>query len=501
MICPKCSQVVPDESRFCTACGTSLEDVAETVVNEAEEAVDEVATEEDSAEESKNMATEEAAAEQVLGAASMASQEAPVQMGGAVGASAGVAGAAVKTAAGISKPVLFGLIGGGVFLVAAAVTLIVVGIISANRKTQINLADYTVVSYEGYDGYGTASIDVDESKLSKDVAKAMGIDVEDLQDMNFSDFVVSMEASGISPEKLQKLYQALITINVTLDKDSELSNGDKITVTYSFDEEAAADAKVEFIGDTEKRTVEGLDPIKEVDPFAELSVEFGGTAPQAYVNLTNNATEEPLNFTYFNYEPATGLSNGDTVTVKVTGYDENDYIQYYGVKFTQLEKTYTVEGVDEYITSADQLDETALETMKKSTQDYITEYFADSTRKSAIKASDVKYFGYYFLTNKEVKNAWSGYNKVYMILSAKVSSKEKPKQFKEKTVYFPIEFEDVKKLSDGTWDISSLYRYLLGSTELQYGFWSTVSGYTSIDDMKNDLVDANAANYTAIGYD
>ena len=488
MICPKCSQVIPDGSRFCTACGVELLENS-------------VAKESYSDEENRDMSTEAQAAQQALGAAGMQSGEvetAGIAYEASATGAAGATGAAVKTGAGMSKPLLFGLIAGGAFLVVAAAVLIIVGVVIANKKTTINLADYTKVTFEGVDGYGTADLSVDEYKLATDALDALGIDVEDMENMEIDDLV---NASGKSVKDLQRLYLAITSVDAYLDKSEGLSNGDTVTITYSFDEEKASDARIEFVGDIETRTVEGLEAVKEVDPFEKLSVEFGGTAPQAYVTINFNETEEPLNYIYFDYEPNSGLSNGDKVRVTAKGYDEESFIRDYGTKFTQTEKEYTVEGVDEYITSADDLDDDAIESMTNVTKDYITEYFADSSRKSAIKASDVEYYGYYFLANKNPSDAWYGYNKIYMVLSAKVSSKEKPKQFKTKTVYFPIEFTDIKKLADGTWDIESSYHYLLGSTSLKYGYWSTVSGYTDKDDMRSDFVDANAAGYDATGYD
>ena len=248
------------------------------------------------------------------------------------------------------------------------------------------------------------------------------------------------------------------------------------------------------------KTVSGLEEIREIDPFEGVELTFDGTSPNAFASAQNNSSEPALEYVYFEVSPNDGLKEGDTVTVRIPNYDEEDIIKNYGVRFSQTEKTYTVEGVDAYLMTNDNLDPAALETMKQATEEYVEEYFNDDYRAKEIKASDVQYVGYYLLTNKST-NVWTGYNKVYVVYSATVSSKAKKKTFKPKTVYFPVEYDDIKKLADGTYEINTSYRRILGSTDLQFGYWQTVDGYTSLETMADELIHDDEENYDGIAYD
>lgn len=471
---------MPEGSKYCQNCGAEM-------MQPIPEPAPRPETGEDENEET--MTAEAQAAEQVMGAAQTVQE--PIPQPGMQATADGPQPAPVMTK-GISKPVLFGIIGGGVFLVAAAITLLIV-FIFMKKTTDINLQDYTKVTFEGVDGFGTATCEIDSEKLGDDVAAEMGIDIEELKGKDYSELI------GRGDDVLRLVY-AIGSVSADLDKTQNLSNGDTVTVTYRFDEEKASEAGIVFKGDPLTKGVEGLEDVTEINPFDSLTVSFEGTSPNAYVSLQAVSQEEAMAAVYFEADKSDGLKLGDTITVSVKNYDEARFIEIYGTRFKTTEKTYTVENVDSYWITTDELPEDALNIMKESTEGYISEFFDDESRSDVVKASEPKYYGYYVLANRET-GVWSGYNKVYMVFSATVSSKEKKKQFKPKTVYFPIEFSDIKQKADGSFEISTDYKYLLGATNLRYGYYSTVPGYTSKSEMREELVGANENNYDAKGYD
>ena len=538
MICPKCGSREPDGSKFCSKCGAKLfteevtaevKEADEAVAEEAEEAgaaevaeadgtVEAVAAEEMSAgdmadeavaaEEDDEIKVEETlGAEQAIAGAQAVTESAPTMTAGTASAGANAAaGAAGATAAkaGLSLPVVFGLIGGGIFLVAAVITLVIVFAFNGNDSEAIQLSDYTKVDFDGTDGEGKARAYLDMKELSIRFAKDMGIDTSLIRDVEKNpedaDYGAIFKEGIENFGQLMDIYSAISGIKLELDKDSGLKNGDTIHVSYKINEKRIEKVKTKVLGDTKTVTVSGLNEVKAVDPFEHVNVEVDGVSPKAYVFCDCDSTEDYMLYVNFTAEPTDNLKLGDTVKIKVGGYDEKEFLDRFGLKFSRTEMDYKLEKVDAYLTENTALEQGAIDKMKTATEEYVNQYFEDSNRKKEISGSDIKYVGYYFLTNKNT-DQWSGYNKVYMVYSASVSSKEKPKGFKTSTVYFPVEYDDIKKLADGSYDIETSYRRILGSTDLKYGFWQMVDGYSSIDTMYDELVTADEADYQGAGYD
>ncbi|MEE3467624.1 MAG: zinc ribbon domain-containing protein [Eubacterium sp.] len=533
MFCPKCGQRVPDASKFCQSCGAKLLEasideaagVDQSVLNivdppeekpepepeveapvtasTAEPEVEAQVAEQSEEKVEPDVEQAEAAAEMAMGGAATQTAQAP-QAESFVGAESMGAGQQVAAVGGtvmkkgLSKPVLFGVIGGGVFLVAAAVTLVIVFLIIGNSKTY-NLKDYTEVTFEGVDGSGKATAKLKED-LSLQIAEGLGLDVEKMKQNDGRGLDEILDFAGSNFSDIMNIYYAISSIKLTLDKEDNLKNGDTVTVTYTFDQEKAKEVKAEFVADPLVVTVSGLEEVKEVDPFEGLEVSFEGTAPNAYVSYNYKSTEEWGYMVYFAVDKSDGLKEGDTVTFRVEGYNEDKFAKDFGVRFTQTEKAYTVDKVEGYLTANQDIDSAALDIMKSATEGYIKEYFEEGSRKDAIKASDISYEGYYFLTNKK-SDVWYGINKVYMVYSATVSSKEKDKKFKPKKVFFPVEYDDVKHLADGSYEINTSYKRILGSTDMQFGYWEVVSGYTDKATMYDELITADSAEYDGAAYD
>ena len=513
MICPKCGQVMPDESRFCQSCGAKLTEdaveAAENVTDEVTENNKEEENEDEQGEEIDRRVVEETAgAEQAIAGARTRTESAPAMTQTAtsgVRTAAGVAGGSVAAKAGAPLPLIFGLVGGGIFLVAAAITLVIVFVVNGKSGEAIQLSDYTKVDFDGTDGDGKARAYLDVKELSIRFAKDMGIDTSLIRDVENNpedaDYGAIFKEGIENFGELMDIYSAINGIKLELDKDSGLKNGDTIHVSYKINEKKIDKVKTKVLGDTKTVTVSGLTEVKAVDPFEHLDVHVDGVSPKAYIYCDSDSKEKWMEYLSFTAEPAEGLKLGDTVKIKVNGYDDEDkFEEDYGVKLSRTEMDYKLDNVDAYVVENAALEQGAVDKMKSATEEYVEQYFEDSNRKKQIKAADIKYVGYYLLTSKNT-DTWDSYNKVYLVYSASVSSLEKPKGFKTKTVYFPVEYDDVKRLSDGSYEIDTAYRRILGSTDLQFGFWQMVDGYSSIDTMYDELVTADEADYQGAGYD
>lgn len=381
------------------------------------------------------------------------------------------------------------LIGAAALLVVLAVVIVCV----VTHKHKIDLNDYITVEFEGYNTMGTANVTFDYEAFEEEVEEYADIDLddEDIPD-SLSDVLDSLEDLSDSAGYLA-VCQGM---DWELSKESELSNGEEVTLTFSYDNDNAKKYGIKFAADEVTYTVSGLKDVQVVDAFADITVSFSGVSPNASVNIENNSTNEAVKNQYFYAEDSSGIKKGDTVTVKVDP-DEEYLLSEYGCKFKELSKEYTCDNVDEYIMDGSEISDDVLASMKSQTKDVVEAYLADNT--SEIKGSSIKYEGYYFLGKKEEStSSWDDNNMVYVVYSAKVKSKEK--KFKETLVYMPVKFTNVIKYADGT-DYVDLNRTgINGTTDLQYGWWNHVSGYTKQSEMKNELITSEKSTYNTASF-
>lgn len=130
---------------------------------------------------------------------------------------------------------------------AMTVTLLMTGC-GAGKNSKIdtadgitNILDYVTVDFSGKNGEGTAFVNVDydgmETEMVGSEKKIKEMDeVEDLTE-------------------LTKYINAVSSISFSIDKNKELSNGDQVIVSVSYDSSAAQAAGVNF-GDQSSKTFE-----------------------------------------------------------------------------------------------------------------------------------------------------------------------------------------------------------------------------------------------------
>lgn len=372
----------------------------------------------------------------------------------------------------------------GTIAIAAGCLCVVVAIVAviflSNRKTTLSLNDYVSMEYGGYDGYGTANVSLDREALEKKFAEISGKeDIDDLEDLSDALSFYTLEDS----------------IGYDLDKYDSLSNGDKITLTWSYDNELAEKYKIEFEGDKKTFTVSDLKEVKEIDPFEDLEVTFSGTSPYATVSWDMTSEDEIYNYISFDASKDDNLTDGETITITLDTYDNDEYfLREYGCKFSQTSKEYTCENVDCYVMNAEDITEDLLETMKKATKAAVADY--QSSIRSDVTISNVEYAGYYFLTLKDTEdNYWDDANTCYVIYSATVKSKHK--EFKQSTVYFPVEYSNLINYADGTSNVDTDYVSIEGHSGIEYGWWDEISGYKKLSALKKELVTDQKERYEA----
>ena len=150
-----------------------------------------------------------------------------------------------------------------------------------NSFTEILLSDYVTLKLEGYDHYGTATPVVNG-------------------DPEYAEF--------------------WSTVSASVSRGLDLSNGDEVTITYKYDEEAAKASKLR-IDDTEaKVVVEGLTGSTVIDDeliFSGLSVSESGLSPKVMLNVENTSEDKLVSQVTYSVEgDRRFFADGDTVMIR-----------------------------------------------------------------------------------------------------------------------------------------------------------------------------------------
>lgn len=203
--------------------------------------------------------------------------------------------------------------------------------------------------------------DVDLSELTK--ISLVGYDTE-------AWIKAEVDGSEYAAE-LPDLQQVLATVEMDFSKVEHLCNGDVVEITYTYDKELAKELDIKLGDDSSILTVENL-PQAEVitleELFADVELVFEGTAPALKASVENNSEHPYIKTMNFIIRDAKEFyEKGDTIIVDAL-FSEEDAIAYrYAVeKGTDgYSRSYSLDEIDSYLTSAEQLTEEAREILLK----------------------------------------------------------------------------------------------------------------------------------------
>lgn len=302
---------------------------------------------------------------------------------------------------------------------AAVLILFVIGILLyKNRKVTIDLNDYITVEYSGYDTVGNASASWDMDALRDACEDKIRINKKELKKYNEE----YGEISESSP--FQEMFD--LCVMGGLDKNADLTNGETIQFVWNCDTELAK--KLFYCNlncDDKEYTVEGLKEVGQIDPFDNLMVAYRGISPFGKVLYDNNSTQGAygdIDFTviYPGKNEEETVKNGDEITISA-GVNTKEFIKNYGLTLAATEKTYTVEGLPEYLTGEEELTEGVLAQMQAQVGDKLTEKIQQNIQKNDSQSSkitgslvSVNYVGSYLMTAKDPQTAhelgyWQNY--------------------------------------------------------------------------------------------
>ena len=268
----------------------------------------------------------------------------------------------------IKKKLLVGLGVGGVFVVGLIVGII---LLLTVPKT-INLNDYIKVEFEGYDTLGTAYAIFDE--------KAFLRDYEDIIEFKNSK-MANQYRRFYSTWGNDAAEEVLNVIKVEVSDNYDLCNDDVISLEWTCDEDIIStyfNVRVEY--EESEYIVEGLEELEEFDPFEDLDVYFEGYSPNISISYNLTSSKEFYNELAFYVEKSTYLKAGEEIEIyleHIDGMDLAEYLSTYGLKATQTEKKYVIEGDGYYITSSAEIPEDVFEAMHQQSKDMYTAYMSN----------------------------------------------------------------------------------------------------------------------------
>ena len=367
---------------------------------------------------------------------------------------------------------------GGIAVIVAAILIVV------NITSTINLNDFVTIEVDGYNGYGTAVISVDweameakygdKVKFSKEVKEGMGA---------FGGFLDGISAfDGLRG-----------SVDVSLDTDEGLSNGDEIHYTWDIDDELFqyVSCKLKYTEGT--YTVEGLKEAETFDPFADLTVTFEGISTNGELNM--EYAGEELNPYDFSCDTAYGLANGDTVTITLDEYMVEYCLLELGKIPSAMEKTYTVEGLSEYVTDFSAIPQEFLDSMKKEAEDAIYAYTAQEYG-SDYTLGELTYGGYVLSAVSSATDFYGTLNDLCLIYTGTVTGKDE--ELPATTVYYPVEFTDILS-TNGEMSYDEL-EGIRGYASLS-GYWFSTDGYLNPVVCYDDISTYYGDNYNVTSGD
>ena len=238
------------------------------------------------------------------------------------------------------------------------VVLIVIKVAKTNED-RLNLTKYANVFVDGFDSRGEASVSIDSVGLETELSKY-------LSDEEYAEFAATVDAS--------------------VDRMSNLSNGDKIKVTVSYDKKLAKEYGLDINVASKTYTVSGLENGKLINPFSDIKIITGGVSPYIYVTIDNESNNEYLKALEYTVDKAAGLSIGDTVTITCNA--DEDAAADKGYYFDDLQMEYTIEKADYYVSDTADFDAALLDEISAADIAVVEDRVRDTTVHTAYEVTD-----------------------------------------------------------------------------------------------------------------
>ncbi|WP_044567342.1 zinc ribbon domain-containing protein [Anaerococcus provencensis] len=328
---------------------------------------------------------------------------------------------------------------------------IVIGYFFMNRKpkdVEIDLSNYIDVTYTGDNASASPNASLDTTKLLNDFASQIQYINKDRKNDQY----------GSAANQFVEELASATTFQFS--KDSNLSNGEEITVVANVsDPSLADDYNVLFASTMKSVIVDGLNVEEYIDPFNYIDINFQGDDPN--ISLTTNLTEDaPEYMSQLEIMPSktSELKAGEEVNITIN-LNEEEIFNNYKVRLSPLDKTITVPGEssdqkdeeedkessessDGYIASVDNLSEDLLNILKTNSGTLIKETFNERT---FTQIESMNYLGAITGTDS---NSEDLKNRVMLVYEIKANEDYEGLYKNQYTYYSFVEYQNVKGEKD-----------------------------------------------------
>lgn len=373
---------------------------------------------------------------------------------------------------------------------AAAAVLIGLAAHILYRPT-IHMDDYLVLRSEGYDTIGTATVTVDKDAFLEDYAKRLHANKRVVSKLD-SD---ASTRAGIlnllkeardsetdkSGQKITDLFTGILYGYQDITWD-HVCNGDTITFSWSIGEQAV-DALEEIYHcrislEDKDFTVSGLKPVGKYDAFQNYSLRYDGTAPYGEIaGMVYSQTDDQGRETGYGADKSYDLSNGDKITVTASSDDEKD-AETYGSIVSPKTKVYTVEGLDAYLDSGDEMSEQEWNDAIAEGQDKVTDLMVNENGVSEdiLGVESAGYYFYHLSDPQWIGNTHQIYNGIYFLYKITIT----PSDISPYFVLYSC--SNVIRKADGSLRI--------GEKDIIDSFWYLSDFYSKYDVRSNEFFES-----------
>ncbi len=385
------------------------------------------------------------------------------------------------------------------FLVAVIALSALVFSSGCKKVNEVDLAKY--VQYTGFSGFASIEekpvIDKYDETLEK-LKKARKDAREDDDDDAY-------EEAKEKISDLKDLYKALSLVKFKLVKgeNGKLANGDKIKIKAKYNSEKLEKYEVKFTADEFELKVKGLEEKEIIDAFAEdtFKPEYSGLDGDGSCYIKSYDVPEKNVTVYYSLDKSSDLSNGDTIKVTATIYDNNFMLKDGEDDGLTATTTITVAGLGEIPEKLDGVDTSAVDEKyldKISGESKIAERLTDKGYAFRLYDEDLRYASLKILKASDIKvekkiygykNSTDGKSMVYGIIYSQdvevkvidpsYSSKLKKGAETKSTAYYLAYMNSNLMVSDKK----------LVIRDEDYYYISTSLGFKSADDAIKDIKD------------
>ena len=389
----------------------------------------------------------------------------------------------------------------GVVVIAGIIAAILLFSKKKAPDVTVNLNDYIVVEFTGYDTLGEAEAYIDYDQLRTD----------------FADKLVWTGKKKQQPTDKLPIDYLVDNVYVMLDNYYDLSNGDTIEVTVydyfssyeeSYPDAYANNAVIQYTD--EKITVQGLKEAETFDPFEGAVITFTGKEGDSDMTYEWRSDLAVMNDLYITYDfDAWTLHNGDVVKFYIYGYDEYSasyLIGQYGMIPSRTEYEVTVSGLstEHYITDTAEIPTEVVEGLKSAYQSWAQSDWGNLSA-YGLSLKNITYLGYTYCTLKEGSYDIDQ-NAIYAKFQVEVNYTNPSNQPATFTYYTYANISDLYVNADGSitfWEgtyddfygpsSSSFFQVDLNNNNVL-----TCYGFQTLDAMNQSIATDRSTNYNLV---